>query len=178
MSLAPQRTTPVDAGFRGAHATRDVASRMPNMKPPRVDVRDVDADTWRDVAALSVEPEQRSFVAEPAYYLALCCYSIWHPLAVSVDGTVVGFMMWAIDDDDGSCWLGGILVDQAQQGKGFGRAAVREALSLLSDRTGASEFALSYQPSNERARALYLSMGFVETGEVADDEVVARYRPR
>ena len=41
----------------------------------------------------------------------------------------------------------------------------------------APSFALSYQPENTAARALYASLGFVETGEQEDDEVVAR-RPK
>ena len=39
--------------------------------------------------------------------------------------------MWGIDDEDGSCWLGGVLVDEAHQGRGVGRAAVVEALRTL-----------------------------------------------
>ena len=77
-----------------------------------------------------------------------------------------------------SCWLGGVLVDAAHQGRGYGRAAVREALSVLGERPSASGFALSYDPENSVARGLYASLGFVETGEEVDDgEVVAR-RPR
>jgi diamine N-acetyltransferase len=119
---------------------------------------------------------QRAWVAEPAYYLALCHYSPvgWKPLAVTDPaGTVVGFLMWAVDPEDGAAWLGGITIDAAQQGKGFGRAAVSAALTELD----APSFALSYQPDNTAARALYASLGFVETGELEDDEVVAR-RPR
>jgi diamine N-acetyltransferase len=79
-----------------------------------------------------------------------------------------------IDDDDGSAWLGGLLVDAAFQGRGYGRAAVRAALAMLATEKGRAEFALSYQPANVVARRLYASLGFVETGEVDGDEVVAR----
>jgi diamine N-acetyltransferase len=34
--------------------------------------------------------------------------------------------------------------------------------------------ALSYAPENRVARDLYLGLGFVESGEVEDDEIVAR----
>jgi diamine N-acetyltransferase len=146
---------------------------------PAVSLVPVDAATWRAVAGLRVSPEQGRFVAAPTHYLALCAYEdVWHPLAVTTgDGTVVGFLMWGIDDEDGSCWLGGILVDVAHQGRGYGRAAVREALAVLGARTAAPSFALSYDPANGAARDLYTSLGFVETGEVDGDEVVAR-RPR
>jgi diamine N-acetyltransferase len=39
---------------------------------------------------------------------------------------------------------------------------------------GHRQFALSYLPRNTHARQLYLSLGFVETGETEGDEIVAR----
>ena len=140
-----------------------------------VSLRPVDGGSWRDVAQLTVTPEQQRFVAPPTYYLAMCAYGdVWHPLAAHADGQVVGFLMWGIDDADDSCWLGGILVDRAHQRRGVGRAIVREALDLLQEQTGRAEFALSYQPENVVARRLYAGFGFVETGEEEDGEVVAR----
>ena len=53
---------------------------------------------------------------------------------------------------------------------------MQEAIRVLTEQTGASEFALSYGPTNTVARHLYTSMGFVETGEMEDDEVVARLK--
>ena len=146
---------------------------------PVVTLRPVDAGSWRDVAALTVAPGQERFVAAPTYYLALCAYGdVWQPMAVhDADDRVVGFLMWGIDDEDGSCWLGGVLVDRSHQGRGVGRAAVLEALRTLRPTADDAGFALSYQPDNAVAKALYASLGFVETGEVDDDEVVARRRP-
>lgn len=146
---------------------------------PVVTLRPVDAGSWRDVAALTVAPGQERFVAAPAYYLALCAYGdVWRPMAVQdADDLVVGFLMWGIDEQDGSCWLGGVLVDRSQQCRGVGRAAVAEALRTLRPTTEAAGYALSYHPDNVVAKGLYASLGFVETGEVDDDEVVARRRP-
>ena len=137
-----------------------------------VTVQPIDGNNWRDVCALQVNENQRAFVAEPSYYLALCCYDTWNPLAIYLADTIIGFMMWGIDDE--SCWLGGILIDQKHQNKGFGRKAVQEAITVLAQQTGARQFALSYQPANATARHLYGSMGFVETGEKEDDEAVAK----
>jgi len=150
---------------------------------PRVTLRPVDAGSWRAVARLTVAPGQERFVAAPTYYLALCAYGdVWHPLSVhsadaDAEDDVVGFLMWGIDDADGSCWLGGVLVDAAHQGRGVGRAAVSEAVRMLREQTGSTEFALSIHPANTVARGLYASLGFVETGEVDEDELVARLRP-
>jgi diamine N-acetyltransferase len=95
-------------------------------------------------------------------------------LAVYQEEEVVGFLMWAIDPADESCWLGGILIDRDQQGRGYGRAAVRAAIALLAREQGRRHFALSYNPANVAAQHLYQSLGFVETDEWDDDEVVAR----
>ncbi len=145
--------------------------------PPAVTLVPVDAANWRAVAALTVSGPQRQWVAEPAYYLALCHYGTggWQPLAVTgSDGAVVGFLMWTVDPADGAAWLGGIIIDAAHQGRGLGKAAVRAALDLLSAHHGHTSFALSYEPANTAARRCYAAIGFTETGETEDTELVAR----
>jgi diamine N-acetyltransferase len=140
-----------------------------------VELRPIDAGNWRDVAGLQVTDAQRDFVAEPCYYLALCHYGqLWQPLAICSGGAVVGMMMWAIDEADGSCWLGGIIIDRRQQGRGLGRAAVLAAMEKLRAEQGCGQFAMSYRAENQRARELYRRIGFIETGEREDDELVAR----
>jgi diamine N-acetyltransferase len=83
-------------------------------------------------------------------------------------------MMWATDPTDGSCWLGGILIDRDLQKHGYGRQAVLAAISMLRGEYGLRNFALSYQPANLAARSLYSKLGFVETNEWEGAEVVAR----
>ena len=59
---------------------------------------------------------------------------------------------------------------------GAQRAAV-QALAARLAAEGCDSVALSYSPGNAAAHALYRSLGFKETGEMEDDEVVARLRP-
>lgn len=134
----------------------------------------VDADNWRAVKALEVLDSQKDFVAQPSHYLCLCAYGKdWHPFAVSLGDRVIGFLMWAYDEGEQSCWLGGIIIDKAYQRQGHGRGAVQCALGLLSATRGFKNFALSYQPNNP-AKKLYAELGFMETDEWEDDEIVAR----
>ena len=141
----------------------------------RVSLHAVSSENWRDVASLQVTEVQRLFVAEPSCYLARCCCGKdWHPLAIYTDARVIGFMIWALDPADGSCWLGGALIDQACQGQGYGREAVRAAIRVLSEAEGYQDFALSYSPSNTRAKHLYETLGFVETDDWEGNEIVAR----
>ncbi len=150
------------------------------MNPSPTDLltlKPVGADEWRDVTALEVTEAQRSFVAAPAYYLALCAYGgLWRPLAIVLDERVIGFLMWAVDPEDDSCWLGGFFIDRRHQRRGYGRRAIEAALRMLATDGGHRHFALSYAPDNP-AKPLYASLGFRETGELAEDEVVARLVP-
>ena len=143
---------------------------------PQIELRDVTAENWRAVAAVEPTDAQLAFAGPVTRYLCLCHYGgVWHPLAVCSGGETVGFAMWAIDPDDRSGWIGGLVIDRRRQREGFGRAAVQTlAARLAAD--GCDSVALSYSPGNAVARALYLSLGFEETGEMEDDEVVARLR--
>jgi diamine N-acetyltransferase len=151
-----------------------VSSSTSKDNKTKVTLRAVDRDNWREVTKLKVNESQREFVAEPSYYLALCSYGeLWRPLAIYLGEQVIGFLMWAIDSDDGSCWLGGILIDQRYQRRGYGRKAIQAAIAMLAEKGGYQHFALSYAPDNP-AKHLYHSLGFVETDEWEDDEIVAR----
>ena len=134
----------------------------------------VTAGNWRDCAALSVRPEQQRFVNPVTHYLCVCAYgTTWHPLAVVRDGTVAGFVMWGVDDDR-SRWIGGLVVDAAAQRSGVARAAIGLLVERFAAEPDCQNAALSYHADNTAARTLYASLGFVETGETEDDEVVAR----
>ncbi|MFN2323107.1 MAG: GNAT family N-acetyltransferase [Trueperaceae bacterium] len=135
----------------------------------------VDGDTWRAVADLEVGEAQRAFVTAPTRYLALCAYGgVWQPLAIHLGDRVIGFVMWAVDPDDGSCWLGGFIIDRRWQRQGHGRRALESLMERLTQERGHRRFALAYHPDNP-AQRLYQALGFRETGEVDDGEVVARW---
>lgn len=142
---------------------------------PAVELVAVDSGNWRACAELDVRDDQRGFVAPVTLYLALCAYDDgpWRPFAAVEDGRVVGFGMRGTDPADDSLWVGGLVVDSDQQGRGIGRA-ILDRLVERARAEGRSGLALSYAPDNVAARGLYLSCGFVETGEQEDDEVVAR----
>ena len=141
-----------------------------------VSLEPVTENNWRSCAALTVEPDQAGHVASVTYYLCLCTYgSTWQPLAIVRGDAVVGFCMWAVDDD-GSRWVGGLVVDTVVQRTGVARAALTALIERFEAEPGCTGVALSYSPDNDAARRLYAALGFVETGETEDDgaEVVAR----
>ena len=144
----------------------------------KIDLESVTAANWRACAALTVHPEQQQYVNAVTHYLCLCHYGrLWQPLAAVRDGAVVGFCMWAVDDDR-SRWIGGVVVDAGRQRSGIGRAMVGALVDRLAADPDCANVALSYAPENTAARALYASLGFVETPEREDGEIVARWTRR
>ncbi|MBM2623255.1 GNAT family N-acetyltransferase [Actinoplanes sp. LDG1-06] len=142
-----------------------------------IDLVPVTPENWRDCAALTVHDEQRRFVNDVSYYLCLCHYGdTWNPLAATRDGEVVGFVMWGIDDDR-SAWIGGLVVDARHQRQGIGHAIVRTLRERLIAEPGTPNVALSYAADNTAARHLYRTLGFHETGETEETELVARWTP-
>lgn len=138
-----------------------------------VTLEPVTDDNWRAVADIAPRDDQRAFVAALAarYLLLSMRGGDWTSLAIAADGVVVGHVMWA--HDEGSHWIGGMVIDAAHQGRGLGAAALAAAVGYLRAEQGATEIRLSYHPANTAAARLYEAAGFRATGETEDDEIVA-----
>ncbi|MEU1074636.1 MULTISPECIES: GNAT family N-acetyltransferase [unclassified Streptomyces] len=139
----------------------------------RIALHEVHDENWRAVADVAPLDDQRRYVAPSAarYLLLSMREEVWNSLAVCADDTVVGHIMWG-RDGDGSYWIGGMLIDGAEQGRGVGRAAVRTLLAWLADRADCQVLRLSYHPDNEVAGRLYTSLGFRPTAVEGDEIVV------
>lgn len=141
------------------------------------------SENWRDLARVRASDAQLGWVAEVSFYLCLSSFEdLWRSYAVVDDGEVVGHVMWGVDPDDGSHWIGGLVIDHRHQGRGLGRATVEAVLALWEEEpaltgTAYTQAVLSVEADNQVALALYRSLGFAETGEMSYDELVMR-RPR
>lgn len=156
-----------------------------------VELRKVTDDNFRLVIELELADGQDRFVAPNIYTLAEAYvavtddYNVPMMYAITDEDAVVGFIGMAYERPKDGQQLGKyemyrFMVDRRHQGKGIGRAALSRALELLETRPHgpASHVATSFVPGNDVAKALYVSLGFVETGEMDGDEVVATYEMR
>ena len=66
-----------------------------------------------------------------------------------------------------------MMIDEAHQGKGYGKAAFEQVLSYIATKPfGESDWVtLTCNRENEIALKLYRDMGFCETGEEDEDEI-------
>lgn len=142
--------------------------------PIHVELREITRENWRACVRLKVAPGQERMVATNAVSLAQSRYEPeCVPLAV-YDGDMVGFVMYARDPEDQQIWVYRLMIDEAQQHRGYGRAALLRLIERLRALPDCDSVSISYREDNEAARQLYASIGFHETGQVIDGEVVAR----
>lgn len=141
----------------------------------RVTLVGVTDATWQDIADVAPRDDQRDFVPPSAarYLLLSARDGVWHSLGIRAEDVIVGHVMWAWDGDDQLHWIGGVLVDAREQGKGVGRAAMVTLLRWLFAKPGVTAVRLSYEPGNVAARSMYADLGFEESDVRVDDEIMA-----
>ena len=138
-----------------------------------ISLRDVTVDNWEDCIGLRVSESQRQMVAQNVYSLAQAkvqpeCV----PLAIYARDTLVGFLMYALDRDDGNWWIYRLMIDEKHQRRGYGRAALQQTVDRIRREPGCTKIVISINPDNTVARTLYRELGFVETGQKIGGEDV------
>ena len=140
-------------------------------------------DNNRDaVLALSVREDQ-PFVASNKVSLRQADETnaeypgVARPFGIYADDRLVGFCMLAVnleeEDEDDRCYLWRFMIDQNEQGKGYGQAALKEIIRYFRD-LGGERVLLSTEPENERGLHVYHKAGFLDTGCIDDGEAVLR----
>lgn len=146
-------------------------------------------NVW-DILKLSVYDSQREFVASNEIsiieaYTSITAHGYAYPFGIYDGDTPVGFLMIGFDKDDywedapyvaiGNYNLWRLMIDKKYQHKGYGRQAVKLALDFIKTYpVGPAEYCwLSYEPENQIAKELYASFGFIETGDMDGEEIIA-----
>ncbi len=138
-----------------------------------VTLREIDQDNWQECIKLKHDETQVNFVASNVYSLLESKFEkSFFPLGIYNNQTMVGFVMYGLDEDDGNWWIIRLMVDRDHQKNGYGKAAMLKAIEILKNKPGCDCIFTSYVPENLVAEKLYLSMGFEKTGKIEDGEIV------
>ncbi len=146
-------------------------------------------NVW-NILKLSVNNSQREFVASNEIsiieaYTAITANGYAYPFGIYDGDIPVGFLMIGFDKDDywedapdvatGNYNLWRLMIDKNYQHKGYGRQAVKLALDFIKTYPcGPAEYCwLSYEPENQIAKELYAAFGFIETGDMDGEEIIA-----
>ena len=142
-----------------------------------VTLKEIDRENFKQCVKLEVNEGQKDFVATNVFSIAQSKVEPTYNVRAVYDGEeMVGFVMYGWDEEEGCHCLARLMIDKNQQGKGYGRAATEAVIERLRAEPGCKQIVLSVNPANKGAQALYESLGFVKTGEVAYGEEVMRLK--
>ncbi len=140
-----------------------------------VSLREINAETLRDIIRLKVRPDQEQFVANNATSVAQAYFEpkAWFR-AIYADETPVGFVMLYDDPDEPEYYLWRYMIDARYQRLGFGRRALELLIDHVRTRPNATELSTSYSPGEGSPQPFYTKLGFADTGEMTDGEYVMK----
>ena len=138
-----------------------------------VELRKITIDNYEECLNLKVADNQKAFVSSNAHSLAQAWvyYKTAFPFAIYADDNMIGFIMLGYYKAKDYYTLWKLMIDEKYQRKGYGRKALALGIDYLVNRFKVKEVFTAYESSNDIAKNLYTSVGFVETGEVAGSEV-------
>ena len=141
----------------------------------RVTLREITKDTLNTVLTLRVEDDQQHLVASNERSIAQAYFSeqAWFR-AIYADEEPVGFLMMYLDDSKAEYSLWRLMIDHRFQEMGYGRMAMELAITHVRSLPDATELLTSYMPDVGNAGPFYENLGFRETGDMDEGEVVMR----
>ncbi len=132
-------------------------------------------ENFIDAFNLKLAPGQEAFVSHPVRSLAQAYVyrDQCQPFGIYADEKMVGYVMVIYDYDVPEYDIWHMMIDEAQQGKGYGSAALALVLDYIRAKPfGSSDrVVLTCNKENENALALYRKMGFAPTGVEDEDEI-------
>jgi diamine N-acetyltransferase len=147
-----------------------------------ITLQPVTAANWRALIKLKVREGQNHFVASNLYSIAEAQFGFedeghwdFYPFGAYDGEEPVGFVMYCFNFNHSrfQAFIMRLMVDDKFQGKGYGREIMRQVLDGFRADGRIKNVGISYEPENEVARKLYASLGFIEPGEMLDEETLA-----
>jgi diamine N-acetyltransferase len=135
-------------------------------------LKEVNKQNWLDIIRLCSAEDQRNRVFEKT--IASNCLSLaqasieenWTVKAIYQGDTPIGFTMYGYSDELSGYEICRIMIDYKFQGNGFGKQALLLVIQEMVNQFHCEEILICFVPENEKAKQLYLSVGFKDTGRV------------
>lgn len=142
-------------------------------------LEEITPDNWRE--NLRVAKAQENYVASPAVLLARAyAYRNERSFACMIydDDTPVGMALYYDCDELKAYDFNQFFIDERYQGRGFGKQAASMILERMEQDGKYDEIVLCYIDGNNVARDMYGKLGFFDTGEADEDEIIMRKKLR
>ncbi len=140
-----------------------------------VELRPITEDNFIDAFNLKLAPEQESFVSHPIRSLAQAYVyrDQCQPFGIYAAEKMIGYVMVIYDYDVPEYDIWHMMIDQAEQGHGYGSEALDRVMEYIMTKPfgNSSRVALTCNKDNPIARKLYENKGFSATGNEDEDEI-------
>ncbi len=138
----------------------------------------VTKDNWREAIFLTTDPERKNpldqqWVTSNAFSLLQTVYDPnWDCRLILANDEAVGFVFYGYWEEMDRYLLCRFMIDERQQGKGYGRAALPLIVEQIRRQYGCEDVYLTLEDENARAVHLYTCFGFERTEELDETERV------
>lgn len=140
-----------------------------------VSIRPINEDNFIDAFNLKLGKGQERFVSHPIRSLAQAYVyrDQCQPFGIYDDEHMAGYVMVIYDYDIPEYDIWHMMIDETQQGRGLGRAALAQVLEYIRKKPfgDSDRVALTCNRDNAGALHLYRVFGFEPTGVEDEDEI-------
>ena len=139
-----------------------------------IKLTEITDDNFDECIELEMTEEQKQFCARNIYSLAQAWLynSTARPFAIYSDDIMVEFVMLEYDEPEKECGIWRFMIDKKYQNMGYGKEAIKIVLEYIKSNPVFEVIHLSVVPENDIAVKLYKDFGFIDTGEMDDDEMI------
>ncbi len=129
-----------------------------------IEFRPIDKTNYNECIALSVDENQKRFVAPNQFSLVQAAYEPnLYPLAIYNKSQMVGFILYDFDEELNGWSMSRFMIGSSYQNFGFGKQALKQFLLFFKDKyPNVSTLYTSAEVDNVVAIALYKKAGFKE----------------
>lgn len=143
-----------------------------------INLKEIINENWIECIRLTTNEDNsntvfQKFVASNALSIAQSkIQEGWTIRAIYEENTMVGFTMYGYSVENKFYEICRLMIDHKFQRKGYGIKAMLIVIDEMRSNKDCKEVFLSFDPQNEGAKKLYEKVGFVNTGEIIDDELL------
>ncbi len=137
-------------------------------------LKEITTDNFHKVLKLELFEEEKKFVANNYYSIAEAYVEKkTFPKAIHYNDTPIGFTLYGqFEEDRGEYWIARLMIDKNHRRQGFAEKAMLLAINEMASRADCDKIFLSFVPGNEAAKALYVKLGFKDTGKRSGNEEI------
>ena len=141
-------------------------------------LRKIDESNFIECFNLSLGEGQDRFVSHPIRSLAQAYvyYNQCTPFGIYSNDTIVGYVMVIYDYDEETYNIWHMMIDEKYQGKGYGSIAINLCIDYIKSKPfgSSNDVILTCNIDNSIAIHIYEKIGFKDTGERDDNELVMK----